>query len=132
MVLIQEDNTKRLDWLLGVVEKLHTSSDGVVRSMDVRTSGGIRTRPVQRIHNLEISNLVSAPDEGLERSPIPQSDDVRQERGGASSESPVVEGEVKDGSLSGAEMNETQRSSEIDPPERYVTRYGRITNRPKY
>ena len=55
VVLIREDNVPRLSWLMGVVERLHPSSDGVVRSADVRTARGVRTRPVQRLHDLEVA-----------------------------------------------------------------------------
>ena len=56
VVLIREDNVPRLSWLMGVVERLHPSSDGVVRSADVRTVRGVRTRPVQRLHDLEVAD----------------------------------------------------------------------------
>ncbi|XP_043207007.1 uncharacterized protein LOC122373228 [Amphibalanus amphitrite] len=55
VVLIREDNVPRLSWLMGVVQRLHPSSDGVVRSADVRTTRGVRTRPVQRLHDLEVA-----------------------------------------------------------------------------
>ncbi|XP_043210614.1 uncharacterized protein LOC122375344 isoform X4 [Amphibalanus amphitrite] len=54
VVLIREDNVPRLHWLMGVVEHLHPGSDGVVRAADVRTAQGVRTRPVQRLHDLEV------------------------------------------------------------------------------
>ena len=56
VVIIREDCVPRLRWLMGVVERLHPSSDGVVRAADVRTAQGVRTRPVQRLHDLEVSD----------------------------------------------------------------------------
>lgn len=54
VVLIREDNVPRLRWLMGVVEKLHSGAGGVVRAVDIRTVKGIRTRPVQKLHDLEL------------------------------------------------------------------------------
>ena len=50
-------------WPMATVEKLHAGKDGVVRSVDVRTSGGLRSCPVQRLHNLEVADDCVAPDE---------------------------------------------------------------------
>ena len=44
--------------MTGVVERLHPGCDGVVRVADVRTSRGVRTRPVQRLHDLEVLDEV--------------------------------------------------------------------------
>ena len=53
-MLIQEDGLPRLRWAMGVVSKLHPGSDGVVRAADVRTAGGVRTRAVQRLYDMEV------------------------------------------------------------------------------
>lgn len=55
VVLIREDNLPRMKWLLGVVEKLHEGRDGIPRAVDLRTVHGRKTRAVQRLHDLEIS-----------------------------------------------------------------------------
>ena len=55
VVLIKEDNLPRMKWSLGVVEKLHVGKDGVPRSANLRTVRGLKTRAVQRLYNLEIS-----------------------------------------------------------------------------
>ena len=55
VVLIREDNVPRLRWLMGVVEQLYPGCDGVVRAADVKTAHGVRRRPVQRLHDLEIA-----------------------------------------------------------------------------
>lgn len=55
LVLIREDNLKRLEWPLAVVTELHPGSDGIVRSATLKTAKGqVVTRAVQRLHNLEI------------------------------------------------------------------------------
>ena len=54
-MLIREDNVPRLRWLMGVVEQLYPGCDGVVRAADVKTAHGVRRRPVQRLHDLEIA-----------------------------------------------------------------------------
>ena len=53
-VLIHEEKTPRLRWNMGVVTRLFRGRDGLVRSAEVRTGGGYRTRAVQRLHSLEI------------------------------------------------------------------------------
>jgi hypothetical protein len=63
VVLIREDNQRRMDWVIGVVEKLHEGKDGVARAADLRTRFGIRTRAIQRLYNLEIDGPM--PDESL-------------------------------------------------------------------
>ena len=46
VVLIREDGQRRMEWAMGVVEKLHKSQDGVSRSADLHTNRGLRTRAV--------------------------------------------------------------------------------------
>ena len=56
VVLIRRDNVPRLRWPMATVVRLHPGKDGVVRSVDVRTSGGLRSCPVQRLHSLELAD----------------------------------------------------------------------------
>ena len=56
VVLIREDNMPRMKWCTGVVEKLHVGVDGVPRSADIHTSSGKKTRAIQRLYNLELSD----------------------------------------------------------------------------
>ena len=53
-VLIQEEKTPRMQWDMGVVTRLFPGRDGLVRSAEVRTRMGRKTRAVQRLHSLEI------------------------------------------------------------------------------
>ena len=55
LVLIQEDNSKRLQWPMGVVTKLYTGCDEMVRAVDIKTPKGVFTRPIQRLHELELA-----------------------------------------------------------------------------
>ncbi|KAL1454605.1 hypothetical protein WDU94_010821 [Cyamophila willieti] len=55
MVLIGDENMKRLSWPVGRVEELITSKDNQVRLVKVRTAQGMVVRPVQRIYRLEIA-----------------------------------------------------------------------------
>ena len=54
VVLIREDNVPRMKWVTGVVTKLYPGRDGTVRSAELRTSHGLRTRAIQRLHDLEL------------------------------------------------------------------------------
>ncbi|XP_026688312.1 uncharacterized protein LOC103522259 [Diaphorina citri] len=55
MVLIGDDNTKRINWPLGRIVKLIAGADNHVRVVQLRTKNGILTRPVQRVYPLEIN-----------------------------------------------------------------------------
>ena len=68
VVIIRRDNAPRLKWPMATVEQLNHGKDGVIRSVQVRTSDGRRTCcAVQRLHNLELSRedgIVAAPGTG--------------------------------------------------------------------
>ncbi|XP_043225627.1 uncharacterized protein LOC122383367 isoform X1 [Amphibalanus amphitrite] len=53
MVMLQEDNVPRMRWVHGVVTRLITGRDGKVRSAEVRTPSGLKTRPIQRLFDLD-------------------------------------------------------------------------------
>ncbi|UYV63874.1 hypothetical protein LAZ67_2005870 [Cordylochernes scorpioides] len=54
MVLIGQDNAKRVNWPLARVVEVYPGRDGPVRVAKLRTSKGVQIRPVQRLYNLEI------------------------------------------------------------------------------
>ena len=54
VVLVREDGIPRLQWPIGVITKLYPGKDGVVRAVDLKTARGTLTRPIQRLHSLEI------------------------------------------------------------------------------
>ena len=62
MVLVKEDNVPRMSWPLGIVEETFPGHEGIIRSVNVRTSRGIVCRPVQRLHELEISGPIDVED----------------------------------------------------------------------
>ncbi|XP_013390867.1 uncharacterized protein LOC106159196 [Lingula anatina] len=71
VVLVRDQNSPRLLWPLGVVQRVFPGRDGLVRSVEVKTSKGLITRPIQKLHDLEISSGV-----GLESLPVePELDD---------------------------------------------------------
>ena len=57
VVLIKEENLPRLHWPLGLVQEVHTSSDGLVRSVTLKTARGIFKRPIQNLYDLDKFNL---------------------------------------------------------------------------
>ena len=54
LVSLQEDNKSRLCWKMGLIQKVHRSSDGLIRSVDVKTATGVTTRPIAKLYPLEL------------------------------------------------------------------------------
>lgn len=54
VVMIGDDNRKRIDWPLARVEKLIEGRDGIARVAILKTKDGNLKRPLQRIYPLEI------------------------------------------------------------------------------
>lgn len=54
LVLVGDTNKKRFEWPLGRITKLIPGKDGKIRVVMVKTSTGVFTRPLQRLHPLEI------------------------------------------------------------------------------
>ena len=61
IVLVEDDNTKRIQWKMGMMERLITGKDGHVRGLEVRTISQGKTRclsrPIQKIYPLEIPGV---------------------------------------------------------------------------
>ena len=54
VVQIQDDNP-RVRWKLGVIQRLITGNDGLVRAVELRTAGGLITnRPIAKLYPLEL------------------------------------------------------------------------------
>ncbi|UYV76893.1 hypothetical protein LAZ67_14002313 [Cordylochernes scorpioides] len=58
VVLIGQENLKRMFWLKGRIVNLIPGKDGIVRVAHVKTSTGTLIRALQRLHPLEISSNV--------------------------------------------------------------------------
>lgn len=54
LVVVGDDNKKRIDWPLGRIKELIYSKDGECRLVKVQTKQGIWCRPLQRIFPLEL------------------------------------------------------------------------------
>ena len=54
VVLIEGEGPK-LNWPLGVVQKIHPGKDGISRAATVKTAKGTISRPVQKLRFLEIT-----------------------------------------------------------------------------
>ena len=52
-MLVHDDDTKRGQWPLARVTKVMPGSDGIVRTVDIRTKKGNYTRPVTKLYRLE-------------------------------------------------------------------------------
>lgn len=58
IVLVGQDNRKRLDWPLARVVRLFPGRDGIVRVVKLQTACGELVRPIQRLYPLEMSSTV--------------------------------------------------------------------------
>ena len=73
------------------MERLHFGKDGVVRAVDLRTSKGRKTRAIQRLHNLEITENDLAEEEVVDDVGV-----VDVDSGGVLSDSTAVDSRVDD------------------------------------
>ena len=55
IVLVNSDQTSRLQWPLGIVQQVFPGRDGFVRSVEIKTAKGLIRRPIQHIHCLELN-----------------------------------------------------------------------------
>ena len=69
VVMIREDGCPRLQWPLGVVQKVFPGRDGLVLSAEVKTTRGVFVHPIQRLHDLEINDGFESGDHVVSRIP---------------------------------------------------------------
>lgn len=58
VVLVRNVGCARLQWPMGIVQKVFPGRDGLVRSVEVKTPKGVLVRPIQLVHDLEISDCI--------------------------------------------------------------------------
>ena len=58
VVIVGDDNRKRMDWPLARIEKLIAGRDGKIRVIELKTKDGKIVRPIQRIYPMEICNNI--------------------------------------------------------------------------
>ncbi|KAI8116726.1 hypothetical protein CVS40_11274 [Lucilia cuprina] len=56
-VVVIDDLLPPCEWRLGRIEKIHSGCDNYVRVVDVRTKGGIITRPITKLCYLPYNNV---------------------------------------------------------------------------
>ena len=56
VVLVEADHRPRLQWPLGIITHVFPGKDGLIRTVEVKTSSGKLVRSVQRVRDLEIMN----------------------------------------------------------------------------
>ena len=52
VVLVEADHRPRLQWPLGIITQVFPGKDGLIRTVEVKTSSGKLVRSVQRVHDL--------------------------------------------------------------------------------
>ncbi|XP_011858320.1 PREDICTED: uncharacterized protein LOC105555888 [Vollenhovia emeryi] len=79
IVLIGQDNMKRMDWPLARVIETFPGRDGIVRVVKVKTSSGELVRPIQRLYPLEVSSTVMEVKDGSRDSTVMEMKDGSKE-----------------------------------------------------
>ena len=70
-VMIKEDNISRLAWPYGIVSQVIYGKDHVIRAAQIKTKTGVLTRPVQRLHKIElIPDVFNKADESVSNETI--------------------------------------------------------------
>lgn len=77
IVLIHEDNHKRVHWPMGMVTSLRKGNDGLVRSAEVRMKDGTTNRPIAKLYPLEVSADLQDEADMPDDKPTETHDDVR-------------------------------------------------------
>ena len=54
VVMVQDETSLPLSWVLGKVETIHPGNDGIVRTVTVKTKNGIYKRPITKISYLPV------------------------------------------------------------------------------
>ena len=53
-VVLIHDDTPRIQWKLAIIEKINKGEDGLIRSVNVKTSTGKTNRPITKLYPLEV------------------------------------------------------------------------------
>ncbi|XP_072935181.1 uncharacterized protein [Epargyreus clarus] len=59
LVIVVDNTLPRNTWPRGIVERVHEGPDGIIRSADVRTRGGVFRRPVVKLAVLQIGRATT-------------------------------------------------------------------------
>lgn len=122
IVLIGNDNDKRMDWPLGLVTELLSAKDGEIRLVRLKTARGQVLRPVQRLYPLECVTTENLP-------VMPTDDPVEPgNHAGEASDCPLS---VKDDVCAGSTGVAVKSRVPESLVKRVVTRSGRNINVPK-
>ena len=76
VVLVEADHRPHLQWPLGIITQVFPDKDGLIRTVEVKTSSGKLVRSVQRVHDLEIMNNGFGDTLSTCPSPVNRSDNV--------------------------------------------------------
>ncbi|XP_064623276.1 uncharacterized protein LOC135485300 [Lineus longissimus] len=66
VVLVAEDNLRKLDWCRGRVVAVHPGRDDLVRSVTLKTKKGLMRRPIQKLRMLEARTDQSDSEESVD------------------------------------------------------------------
>ncbi|XP_028412339.1 uncharacterized protein LOC114535156 [Dendronephthya gigantea] len=79
VVLMSEDNVKRGNWPLAIVQEVHMGKDGLIRTATLQTKSGQRRRSVQKLYLLEEARSVEEDLRNMEKVEQSQSLEIAPE-----------------------------------------------------
>ena len=123
VVLVRGEEKIRLKWPIGIVQEVYPGKDGLVRAVDVKTAKGVVTRPIQKIHDLELTDSKKEPSPP----PTPITEKQRSKQSFENTEFGTAE---SDTSNKVNDQNSVGLSDCVQDLQ-YVSRYGRSVKRPE-
>ncbi len=81
VVIVEDDNRKRMDWSLGVVIEVYLGRDGMIRTSRVKTKDGVFLRAVQRLYLMEVADAEEEEAEEDDADPLSSAEESPPEKG---------------------------------------------------
>ena len=123
VVLVRGEEKIRLKWPIGIVQEVYPGKDGLVWAVDVKTAKSVVTRPVQKIHDLELTDSKREPSPP----PTPITEKQRSKQNFENTEFGTAE---SDTSICNKVNDQNSGLSDGVQDLQYVSRYGRSVKRP--
>ena len=119
IVIIRDENKKKMDWPLGIVTKLHRGLDGNTRAVEIKTEKTILVRSIQHLSMLEFDVDKTSPHEEMSQTSIENSVNDNENPNDTHVQSPDDLTEKNDQTVSNENERDHTRVTETQPRSRY-------------